>query len=102
MNKTNTLILISLATLTFGVAPTLASEPDTQQTIAMMGTQPAPVVVDDAAIQKAIETLIKQQSQTIDIKKKLPINKLDNPVGEHPLRNSEKTLILGGAEAIPM
>ena len=99
MNKTNTLLLISLATLTFGVAPVLASEPETQQTVAMMGTQPAPVV-DDVAIQKAIQTLIKQQNQTIDLKKKVPLNKLDNPVGEHPLRNNN--LILGGAEAIPM
>jgi len=101
MNKTHTLILISLISLV-GFAPCLASEPDTKQAIALMGTQPTPVLVDDVAIQKAIDTLIKQQkNHTIDIKKNIP-NKLDNPVGEHPLRNSEKILILGGSEAIPM
>ncbi len=101
MNKTHALVLISLASL-IGVAPCLASEPETKQAIAVMGGQAIPTTVDDAAIQKAIETLIKQQqNQVIDIRKKIP-NKLDNPVGEHPLRYSDKVMILGGAEAMPM
>ncbi len=101
MNKSITLISISFAA-TIVAAPCLASEPDTQQTVALMGSQPAaPVAANDSAVKKAIQELIKrQQKQYIDIKKKIPV-KLDNPVGEeHPLRNPN--LILGGAEAITM
>lgn len=102
MNKTNTLLILSLATL-LGSAPCLASEPETIQTVAVLGSQPAaPVQVIDSSIQKAIQDLVKQQQKTnVDIRKKIPA-KLDNPVGEHPLRNSDKVLILGGAEVMPM
>ena len=99
MNKTYTLVLISLAILA-GSAPSLASPPDTQTAVAMVGSRTAPVVVDDAAIQKAVESLVQKQ-QPINIRKRIQ-NKLDNPVGLHPFRNAENVLILGGAEAIPM
>jgi hypothetical protein len=101
MNSKHTLLLISLATLA-GINPCLAYGPDTRQANAMLGTQPVPVMMDDAAIQKAAQSLVKQQqTKTIDIRKKIP-QKLDNPLGENPLRNSDKVLILGGAEIIPM
>lgn len=101
MNKSLTLLTISVAAA-FAAAPCLASEPDTQQTVALLGSQPAaPAAASDSAVKKAIQELIKrQQKQYIDIQKKIPV-KLDNPVGEqHPLRNPN--LIIGGAEAIPM
>lgn len=81
-------------------APVLAGEPDTKEAIALMGGQPAaPVVMNDAATKKAIETLIKQQEKKLELKKKIPV-KLDNPVGAVPLRNTDRVLILG--DAVPM
>ncbi len=105
MNKLHTIIFLS-ATLLGVSAPCMASESDsTKLTVAMLGSQSGHAVANDAALQKAIEALVKQQQQqqkqNVDLKKRLP-NKLDNPIGEHPLRDSERTLILGGAEAMPM
>lgn len=97
MNKTHTVILSSLSALAITL-PVFANEPDTNQTVGVMGSQQAaPVVVNDATIKKAIETLIKQQEKKIDIRKKIP-QKLDNPVGSRP--STDKVLILG--DAVPM
>ncbi|MBX9685976.1 MAG: hypothetical protein K2X27_04690 [Candidatus Obscuribacterales bacterium] len=102
MNTKHTSLFVSIAAVFAVAAPAPAVEPDTKQSVALMGSQPAPVLVNDSAIQKAIEALIKQQQKKdVDIKRKIP-NKLDNPVGQNPLRNSDKVLILGGAEAMPM
>ena len=98
MNKTNTLILSSLTALLLS-APAFANEPDTNQSVALMGSGQAPVVVNDSAIKKAIENLIKQQEKNVDMKKKIPV-KLDNPVGSRPVRDTDRTLILG--DAVPM
>jgi hypothetical protein len=101
MIKTNLAFLVLLAILA-GVAPVLAGVPETRPVIGLMGPQAAPVAVDDAAIQKAIETLIKQhKTQPVKPKKKFP-EKLDNPIGMRPLRDNDKVLIMGGAEIIPM
>jgi hypothetical protein len=101
MRKKSTILLISLASVLVA-APGLAAPPETSQVVAMMGTQPAPVIVDDLTIQKAIEALVKQQKQRhVDIRKKIP-ERLDNPLGEQPLKDNKKVLILGGPDVVPM
>lgn len=99
----NIISKLALITVSFLLAiPCFALELDNQQSVGLMGSQASPVNLNDKAVQKAIEALIKQyEKKNIDLKKKIP-NKLDNPVGENQLRNSDKVLILGGAEAIPM
>lgn len=89
-----------LAGVSTGVS--FAGEQTAPQTVAIMGAQASPAVVNDTAVQRAIEALIKQQSKQVELRKKIPQHKPDNPIGANPLRHSENTLILGGAEAIPM
>lgn len=101
MIKTSILLSITLVSV-FAALPCFALELDAKQSVGLMGGQAAtPVNLSDSALQKAIENLIKQQEKKIDLKKRIP-NKLDNPIGVNPLRESDKVLILGGAEAFPM
>ncbi len=101
MNKKQISAFISLASLFLALQSVSAKEPDTRELVGLMGSQPAAqVVVNDAAMKKAIEALIKQQEKKIEIKKKFP-EKLDNPLGQkHAPINTDKVLILG--DAVPM
>lgn len=102
MMKTSTILLTTLFLAGASTSVCFADEQVASQAVAVMGSQSNPTIVNDSAVQKAIEALIKQQIKQLDLKKKIPANKQDNPIGSHPLRNTDKVMILGGAEVMPM
>lgn len=101
MMKLSTILLTTLVLAGSSSGICFADEQTAPQAVAVMGAQTSPVIVNDTAVQKAIEALIKQQVKQLDLKKRIPTNKQDNPIGSNPLRHNEN-LILGGAEAMPM
>ena len=58
------------------------------------------VPASEPAVQRAIEVLIKHQSQHPDVKRIQ--TELNNPIGAHPLRSRERQLIIGEPGMVPM
>lgn len=100
MNKMNTAIYIANALLlSIGIASASAAPEQLKPTVQGVLTGPVVAVpLKDPAVKRAVELLQKNKSAQPSHEKPKKQNKPDSPIG---LR-SNKNLILGGSEMVPM
>ena len=82
------------------VAPVLAAPTvELQQYTALLGSPIVQIPVKDPLLKKAIELLQEHQAKPIEAPKK---SKPDSPIGGSRSTDSDKALILGGPDVVPM